>query len=532
MSRVEADATSLQDDMPSNVIAVEMSSRNIEVTLMEPCETFTLVLPENFALVYPEASVHLQRGGKQTKLGPGNLRTIIAQLNDVIRERPDIYRDMSSHYGTDEGEYDDDHYVDSEQEAVDKDFLDDFERLRQWRGDVVTYQDNPLLDSLSCTIRLSYDDLPNRACQAWGLAPKSENKPLLICLVFSRTAYLSARFTAKCTHDVDSWCGVAGQLTTILKAFSEKIWSRSRAVDAFVSKGWTRHLAEEMLQGCDWSVDEAAQRLEKGQPVPQPVQPASKSPYATATEKSRIPLNSHGFLAQVLEYAELRMRTCNEFCVLCDQPHAAGVMVKATVCTRNICAFAFQQLGVGTDAASGMITAPAVAELLLCMAISAAKDSRWELIFNPYPLVFDPSDPTRKLFDPDKKSQNDVTVCLDSMVFEDVMNGVGGPQATRSLLFQWILRSNTSYLVHLAEKETIPSICTPHQYLLLSTSPSRQEVFDRLKAAHGTTFAWHGSSMCNWHSILRNGLFNASGTSFEVHGAAFGAGVIEATSLA
>ena len=41
----------------------------------------------------------------------------------------------------------------------------------------------------------------------------------------------------------------------------------------------------------------------------------------------------------------------------------------------------------------------------------------------------------------------------------------------------------------------------------------------------GSTYAFHGSSIENWHSIMRQGLVNASGTKLQVNGAAYGAGI-------
>lgn len=80
---------------------------------------------------------------------------------------------------------------------------------------------------------------------------------------------------------------------------------------------------------------------------------------------------------------------------------------------------------------------------------------------------------------------------------------------------------------------------TPHQYLLLSDAPEKEVKFQEFKKKHGSTFAFHGSSIENWHSIMRNGLMNASGTKLQgkifliepililciVNGAAYGNGI-------
>jgi len=92
-------------------------------------------------------------------------------------------------------------------------------------------------------------------------------------------------------------------------------------------------------------------------------------------------------------------------------------------------------------------------------------------------------------------------------------------------LLQWIISSNRSHIVQLPEGRQIKSMVTKHQYLLLSAPPEKEDLFRKLKKQHGSTFAFHGSSIENWHSILRRGLINASGTKFQVNGAAYGSGI-------
>jgi poly [ADP-ribose] polymerase 6/8 len=72
-------------------------------------------------------------------------------------------------------------------------------------------------------------------------------------------------------------------------------------------------------------------------------------------------------------------------------------------------------------------------------------------------------------------------------------------------LLQWIITSNRSHIVKLNSDKHIKSMETPHQYLLLSAPPEKEAKFRALKAQHGSVFAFHGSSIENWHSILRQG---------------------------
>ena len=55
-----------------------------------------------------------------------------------------------------------------------------------------------------------------------------------------------------------------------------------------------------------------------------------------------------------------------------------------------------------------------------------------------------------------------------------------------------------------------------------SASPEGEKYFETLKKKHGSCFGFHGSDVENWHSILRNGIRNMSGTALQINGAAYG----------
>ena len=73
---------------------------------------------------------------------------------------------------------------------------------------------------------------------------------------------------------------------------------------------------------------------------------------------------------------------------------------------------------------------------------------------------------------------------------------------------------------------------TKYQFLLVSSPPAKEHAFQKAKSLHGSTYAFQlvttvmsyallvvycsGSSIENWHSIVRKGLLNASGTKFQV----------------
>ncbi|KAK7116819.1 hypothetical protein V1264_002433 [Littorina saxatilis] len=73
--------------------------------------------------------------------------------------------------------------------------------------------------------------------------------------------------------------------------------------------------------------------------------------------------------------------------------------------------------------------------------------------------------------------------------------------------------------------QLLKCMSTPHQFLLLSSPPAQEKEFQELKAQYGSCFAFHGSSIENWHAIIRQGLIVASGTKFQINGAAHGKGI-------
>ena len=86
--------------------------------------------------------------------------------------------------------------------------------------------------------------------------------------------------------------------------------------------------------------------------------------------------------------------------------------------------------------------------------------------------------------------------------FADTMDG----QDTRLLpLLRWLFLTAPT-IRPLTAAETLPSIPTPHQFLLIHR-PDVEERFQRAKqGTSGSAWGFHGSLSSNWHSILRTGL--------------------------
>uniref|UniRef100_A0A8C7MR19 Poly [ADP-ribose] polymerase n=1 Tax=Oncorhynchus kisutch TaxID=8019 RepID=A0A8C7MR19_ONCKI len=241
--------------------------------------------------------------------------------------------------------------------------------------------------------------------------------------------------------------------------------------------------------------------------------PSLATPTPPNNGAKSIPIKDRGFLVQTMEYAEQRIPVLNEFCVVCDEPHVFqnGPMLRPTVCERELCVFAFQTLGVMNEAADEIATGAQVVDLLVSMCRSALESPRKVVIFEPYPSVVDPCDSQALAFNPRKKDYDRVMRALDSLTSIREMSQAPYLEIKRQMDKHDPLQLKFMH--------------TPHQFLLLSSPPAKESNFRAAKNIFGSTFAFHGSHIENWHSILRNGLVVASNTRLQLHGAIYGSGI-------
>ncbi|XP_069837038.1 protein mono-ADP-ribosyltransferase PARP6 isoform X1 [Dendropsophus ebraccatus] len=249
-----------------------------------------------------------------------------------------------------------------------------------------------------------------------------------------------------------------------------------------------------------------------------------------------VPTLEYGFLVQIMKYAEQRLPTLNEYCVVCDEQHVFqnASMLKPAVCTRELCVFSFYTLGVMSGAAEEVATGAEVVGLLVAMCRAALESPRKSIIFEPYPSVVDPNDPKTLAFNPKKKNYERLQKALDSVMsiremtqgsYLEIKKQMDRLDPLAHPLLQWIISSNRSHIVKLPMSRQLKFMHTSHQFLLLSSPPAKEARFRTAKKLYGSTFAFHGSHIENWHSILRNGLVNASYTKLQLHGAAYGKGI-------
>ncbi|KAJ8340671.1 hypothetical protein SKAU_G00353040 [Synaphobranchus kaupii] len=264
--------------------------------------------------------------------------------------------------------------------------------------------------------------------------------------------------------------------------------------------------------------------------------PPNSQTVAAGGHCKNIPTLEYGFLVQIMKYSEQRIPTLNEYCVVCDEQHVFqnGSMLKPAVCTRELCVFSFYTLGVMSGAAEEVATGAEVVDLLVAMCRAALESPRKSIIFEPYPSVVDPNDPKTLAFNPKKKNYERLQKALDSVMsiremtqgsYLEIKKQMDKLDPLAHPLLQWIISSNRSHIVKLPLSRQLKFMHTSHQFLLLSSPPAKEARFRTAKKLYGSTFAFHGSHIENWHSVLRNGLVNASYTKLQLHGAAYGKGI-------
>uniref|UniRef100_A0A3B3C4H7 Poly (ADP-ribose) polymerase family, member 6b n=1 Tax=Oryzias melastigma TaxID=30732 RepID=A0A3B3C4H7_ORYME len=182
--------------------------------------------------------------------------------------------------------------------------------------------------------------------------------------------------------------------------------------------------------------------------------------------KSAPPLQ-HAFLAQIMRYAEQRLPTLNEYCVICDERHVFqnGPMLKPAVCSRELCVFSFHMLGVMSGATDEVATGAEVIDLLVAMCRAALQSSRKSIIFEPYPSVVDPNNPKTLAFNPKRKSYDRLQRALNGILLIRTMAQGSYSETKKQMdkidplahpLLQWILASNRSHIVKLPLNKWFP----------------------------------------------------------------------------
>eukprot|EP01119_Soliformovum_irregulare_P015436 TRINITY_DN4344_c0_g1_i1.p1 TRINITY_DN4344_c0_g1~~TRINITY_DN4344_c0_g1_i1.p1 ORF type:complete len:706 (+),score=178.61 TRINITY_DN4344_c0_g1_i1:223-2118(+) len=457
-------------------------------------------------------------------------------------------------------------YNDHEDYKVNEELVREMENVKLAYGDSsLTTREFPMLEVIDVELHLDISFLSHSVCSAWNI---QQHIPLTMRMSFSSTSYRFAPPPIKVEVFQANLAptGFMSQMIKILEQFVRDHWkdeaqynqqqlkdvnykkptthvTRDGDVASIIDMGFTMQQATnavKLTKTLDEAIDLLMNHPEKvvgNLSDPEVIKGSLPTSVPKGEDpKKRIPSSRDGLLRQVLEYARIRIPTLPDFCVICDRLHLfSSGLLKPTVCSRELCCFAFQQLGVMADAAEDVATGAEVVDLLVSFAVAASKSARRDLIFDPFPTIVDPQNANNIILGQKQKDFSRLEKMLSKFPSVEQMTkaesmatmvaNMDRAEPYSSSLLNWIISSNRSHLVKLNPDRHLKSMSTPFQYLLMSAPPEKDRKFNELKQQYGTIFAFHGSSVENWHSILRNGLKNASGTKLQVNGAAYGSGI-------
>jgi poly [ADP-ribose] polymerase 6/8 len=271
---------------------------------------------------------------------------------------------------------------------------------------------------------------------------------------------------------------------------------------SLLSLGYEPQRAQAALVLCGNSRGQAIQFLRTGE-VPQ---------YESQID---IGYNDCPLLFLVLEIAECFLDLADHCCI-CRQALEPGL--KPSVCQGQLCQFQLSSIGLGRSVIHEIRQDSVVADLMVSI-FSAALTTKY-LTPRP-PDGFAEIDRILAELPPMETLQR--TYRSD----KDLRAGIGAQALD---LLRWILLSNRSHLISLSSKFKLPQFGDAHQFMSLISTPEAERAFRTSKEKYGSMYLFHGSEGSRWHSIIRNGLKNASGTPMQAHGAALGPGIYFARS--
>lgn len=236
------------------------------------------------------------------------------------------------------------------------------------------------------------------------------------------------------------------------------------------------------------------------------------------------------FLSDLALRLNDRLINAGNTCMMCDE-ELPFPGVKPTVCDRDLCAYQLDNLGLGADL-SLFDTDYMVADLLITAAVTACNDTHRQSV-SPVATPINRSNGSEAHY-----TVLELGRLLNCLPSAEVIRDVGPLRESflkesdpyAPFVVGWVFATNRAHIVSLEQEKHVKNMNTSHQFQIHTSTRKHAEKFEALRAQHGSFFAFHGSSMSNWHNILRQNLKNASRTPMMSAGAAYGEGIYLASS--
>lgn len=281
----------------------------------------------------------------------------------------------------------------------------------------------------------------------------------------------------------------------------------------------------------------------------------NENPAKYSGELSKEVIVCNNFFYNLLFYLRDRMQNCTNYCFICYKKHIVD-SVRLRPCSSEMCEFRFEEIS-GVSVFAEISNNINLVGLDLSFAAEAALSARSHTVFEPFPSFLLKKNQIRgksgflsgNTYSTEMDTNKDIqqlkqlislipqlsiikTTCTDEVTCRDLISSSSPDGILSYKLMRYIIATNRLNLIKLDPKQSIeklgPNI---EQYIVTNHPPETEKQFSDAKKAHGSFFAFHGSAIENWYSILRNGIRNLSNTHMMTAGAAYGAGVYSAENI-
>ena len=423
----------------------------------------------------------------------------------------------------------------------------------------------PQIMQIHIEIDPSFLDISDREMQMLGL---SFEHPILIKVVvdvyqLEKTSHYSRwskesisllTFEASQNNITNSYsCAV--YIRELIKIFIQDLVDRisktlhARHLDTLIKMGYDQNAAQNALATSSDDIDFAIEYLNYGS-----IRPSNGIVEPHLASTSNLFYNLMFFLWE-------RLEKCTNYCMQCCRRHKYD-SIQLVPCENDFCEHRYEQVE-GFSVLAELRNKINVAHLELAFAAKAAFSGRATNVFEPFPSFMLLSNQIRgragfldahrvkydRSMDANKDLKGVINLfnrlphpdtllksCQDELSLRAYLTNLSPSNPKDDNIYRlmrYILATNHISILTLpndSKVQGLPSQCT--QYIIASNSPETEAYFAKEKTKYGSFFAFHGSAIENWYSILRNGIRNLSNTHMMTAGAAYGIGVYAAEDMA
>ena len=267
-------------------------------------------------------------------------------------------------------------------------------------------------------------------------------------------------------------------------------------------------------------------------------------------------ITCNNFFYNMLFYLRDRLQNCTNYCFICYKRHLVD-SVRLRPCSSEMCEFRFEEIS-GVSVFAEITSNSNLVSLDVSFAAEAITSVRNATVFEPFPSFLLKQSQMRgksgflsgQSYSSEMDSNKDIqllrqlitampnlntikTSCIDEITCRDFITSQCPDGLMMYKLIRYVIATNRLNLIKLEPASLIKGFGEDiEQYIVTNHPPETEKSFAERKKAAGSFYAFHGSAIENWYSILRNGIRNLSNTHMMTAGAAYGPGVYCAENIA